>query len=347
MPVKYQVVPNPLTTPPSFYGRTQAIEVLGSDRIAELVNLHNPTIPYQTAATVIEAFRDEIVRQLALGNTVKIENFVSFVTTLPVALETPESPLPANALDIKAKPSAPFKSDIRRQATLERQPFIVKAPNVASAYDASIGHQGLVREGFGLRIGGSDLAFDQTKSDEGVFLESANETVVRQVNIALNEPSNLIIIPEFDAVAGPAGAASVEHMMTVRTRYTETGNVRIGSYSRPLRTINPISDANVKLFVVEDNANGPAIVKAYTGDKVLARIIAQVTPLNVLTLSIAPMDGETGQAMNVTANGDYVLSGLNDDVTVTVSDFAALTASAKSRYGRYFQEFIEIEALTP
>jgi hypothetical protein len=346
MPIGYQVTPNALTNPPSFTCRVVPNSVLGYDEVATQINLHNPTIPVSTAKTVLEAFRSEVVLQLAAGNTVNLSNFASFVVTMPVKLAAATDSLPANPISVSAKPSTTLKAEIQQQATYTRLQTPVKAPTLNAAYDASSGIDGFCRNGYGLRISGSNLRFNADDVEQGVFLLSQAGNDMHQDNISLNDPSNLIIIPGLDPAAQPAGAASVEHVLTVRSKYTDNGTLRSGGYSKKMRTINMISDTNKKLFVTGTATSGPAVVKTYAGSTVNCRILAQVQTTGELTLAIAPLSGSFGQAMTVAANGDFVLAGLVANVTVTVTDWEALAAAAQS-YGRYFVEFCNISALTP
>jgi nucleoid DNA-binding protein len=346
MAVGYQVVANALTNPPSYTCRVVPSKSLGYDEVAAQINLHNPTIPVSTAKTVLEAFREEVKLQLADGNTVNLANFVSFVTTMPVKLASATDSLPSNPISVSAKPSTTFKGEVQQAATYTRLATPVKAPTLNAAFDASTGIDGFCRNGYGLRISGSNLRFNADDSDQGVFLMSQAGNDMRQDNISLNDPSNLIVIPGLDPATQPAGAASVEHVLSVRSKYTDNGTLRSGGYSKKMRTTNVISDTNKKLFVTGAATSGPAVVKTYSGSTVNCRILAQVQTTGELTLAIAPLSGSFGQAMTVAANGDFVLAGLAANVTVTVTDWEALAAAAQS-YGRYFVEFCNISALTP
>lgn len=345
MAISYQVTPNMLTNPPSFTCRPVANAVLGYDEVAAQINLRNPTIPATTAKTVLEALRLEVKEQLAAGNTVNLSNFVSFVVTMPVKLAASTDPLPANPINISAKPSTTFKTEVQAIATYTRVPTPVKAPTLNSAYDSSSGIDGFCRNGYGLRISGSNLRFNADDVEQGVFLLSAAGNDMRQDNISLNDPSNLIVIPGLDPAVQPAGAASVEQVLTVRSKYTDNGSLRSGGYSKKLRALNVITDSNKKLFVTGTATSGPATVKTYTGTQVKCRILAQASSTGIITLSIAPLSGAFGQEMTVTANGDYVLQGLAANVTVTVSDYDGLVTAVNS-YSRYLQEVCDLSPLT-
>lgn len=346
MAIGYYLALNALTNPPSYSGRVVPNQILGYDQIAAQINLRNPTIPVQTAKSVLEAFANEVKIQLADGNTVNLTNFCSFVVTMPIKLETPNDPLPSNPINISAKPSTPFKDAVKTAATYTRLPTPIKAPTISASYDSSTSVEGFVRNGWGLTIAGTNLRFDPTDATQGVFLLSQAGNDIRQENISLNDPSRLIVIPGLDPAVQPAGAASVEHVLSVRSKYTDNGTLRTGGYGKKLRTKNMISDTNKKLFVTGTATSGPAVVKTYAGSAVDCRILAQVKTDGSLTLSIGSMTGSFGQEMTVAANGDYTLAGLAADVVVTVSDYEALAAAATS-YGRYFVEFCNISPLTP
>lgn len=347
MSIGYQVIPNVLTSPPSYTCRVVPSAVLGYDEIAAQINLHNPTIPIATAKSVLEAFREEVKLQLADGNTVNLSGFASFKVSLPVRLVTSSDPLPTNPVRVIASPSAVLKADVTTAATYTRLPATVKTPTINSAYDAITRQDGFIRENYGFRINGSYIGFDPNDATQGVFLLSPAGNYIRQENIALNDPSNTIIVPVFDTVAGPAGTASVENMLEIRSKYTENGQLRTGTYGKPLRATNVISDATSdQLFVVGSAATGPAKVKAYTGDQVLCRITAQVKPSGELVLFVGEIDGEDGQEMLVTAAGDYVLPGLDAFVTVEVTNYATLMANAMA-YSRFMVEVCDLSALTP
>lgn len=344
--IGYQVIANVLTNPPSYTARVVPNSILGYDEVAAQINLHNPTIPVGTAKTVLEAFREEVKLQLANGNTVNLSNFVSFVTTMPVKLVNATDPLPSNPINISAKPATPFKDEIRAAATYTRLATEIKAPSIASAFDTVSAINGFVRNGYGLRISGTNLRFDQADVNEGVFLLSSAGNDVRQDNISLNDPSNLIVIPGLDSAAGPAGTASVEHSLSVKSRYTDNGQIRTGTYGKKLRSPNVISDATSdQVFVCGAQTSGPAKIKTYTGAQVTCRLVAQIKNTGELTLSVGTMAGVFGQQMTVTAAGDFVLAGLAANVTVEVTDYQVLYDNTMA-YSRYLQEVCVMSPLT-
>ncbi len=53
MPIPYKVTQNFLTNPPSYTARPVPRNTLDYDTLAAQINLHNPTIPAETAKAVL------------------------------------------------------------------------------------------------------------------------------------------------------------------------------------------------------------------------------------------------------------------------------------------------------
>jgi nucleoid DNA-binding protein len=346
MSVEYRTVPNALTSPPSYSCRVVPKSTLGYEEVSNQINIKNPTIPAQTAWTVLESLREVVKEQLADGNTVNLANFISFVVSLPVRLATANDPLPANPASVRMKTSVSFRDEVNIAATYSRLPAEVKSPTINSAYDAITRIDGFIREGYGFRMTGSNLGFDPADAEQGVFLLSPAGNYIPQPNVALNDPSSTIIIPVLDTQAAPGGSAAVENLIEVRSKYTTNGQLRTGAYSKKLRSLNVISDATSdQLFLVGQAALGPAKVKTYTGSQVDCRFIAQLKPTGELVMSVGEVGGNDGAQVTITANGDYSLPGLDAAITVQVTDFDQLNANVLA-YGRFMQEVCDLNPLT-
>lgn len=347
MAIEYVVEDNALTTPPSYNARAVPKNILDTAELSYQINLHNPTIPVETARSVLEAFRAECLIQIPAGNTIKMTGFISIVATLKGKMDTPASPLPTNPLDIVAKVSKPLKEEIRNAASYYRLPHTTKTPQILLAYDTVTDIENYVRDGYGLEVNGSNMNFDKTDTDQGIFLLSEAGNNIRQANTSLINPSKLIFVPALDPAVQPAGTHSVEQTLSIVTKYTSGGQLRTGTYNRKLRTTNVISDAaGDDLFVTGGAATGPASVGAYAGAQVDCIIVAKIDTFGQLTLSVGAIDGEQGQSLDVDVEGDYVLTGLAADVTVTVSDYDALYAAVES-YTKYMKEVCDLSPLTP
>lgn len=345
--ILYQINKNNITEPPSYYAQVQPRAVLNVDDVARLINQHNPTIPVKTAKSVVEHFADEVALQLASGYTVNINNFCSFVVTLGGRMTNPTDPLPTDAFDIRAKASTTFKTMVYQESTFERTGYNSKVPSIVSGIDTNTEIHNYIRDGYGFRIDGTQLAFDPTDATQGVFLLSQAGNSIKQENVSLVLPKKIIIVPSLDPAAGPAGDASVEQILTVKAKYTENGELREGTFKTIQRTTLVISDTTTdQCFVTGSAASGPAEIGAYAGAQVDAILQASIGNDNILRLSIGTLAGVFGDAVSVTATGDFVLSGLVADVTVTVTDYETLYANVLS-YGRYMKEVLDLSPLTP
>ena len=350
MPIHYNVLPNALTSPPSYTGRPVPQVIHDYDSMAEVISLRNPTIPEATAKTVLQAFREEVVIQLSDGNSINLSNFISFVVSMPIRLENSTDPLPADPVDVKGKPSPTLKEEVENMATYTREPYFTKAPDIEACMDTNSEISNWVRDGFGVRVDGSDIGFDPLDDELGITLLSPAGNEIKQENLSLNEPSTLIFTCVQDVALGPAGRHSVENQLSIKSRYTVNGKVRLGIYSKLIRITNKIlfPGAGAYIFVTGQDTTGPATLSAYTGthDGTFI-IVSELKPTGRLVLSASNIGGSFGPQVEVTEAAAYVLSGVFDDetpvtLTVTVADMEKLIISTK-KYSRYFQEICTID----
>ena len=187
MPIQYKVIQNYLTNPPSYTARPVAQNTLDYDALAAQIHLHNPTIPAAVAKAVLEAFREEVIRQLADGNTINLSGFISFVTTLPARLDLPTDDLPPDCVDVKARPSVVLKQDVVQQAEYERLPYSKKSPDIGGAYDTKTKLQNWIRPDYGFRLDGSNISFDEADPTQGVFLTDADGQALLEF-VAVDRP---------------------------------------------------------------------------------------------------------------------------------------------------------------
>jgi hypothetical protein len=305
-----------------------------------------PTIPADTAKAVLEAFREEVIRQLVDGNTINLSGFVSFVTTLPVRLEHPTDDLPPNPVDVRAKPSVVLKEEVTQQAKYVRLPYSEKAPEISTAYDTNTHLANWIRADYGFRLDGSNIGFDGTDPTQGVFLTDADGHIVRQTRISLNEPSKIIITPDFGN--DPAVSPNVEKTIAVRSRYTEHGQLRTGEYAKHLRSTNVVTAQQDKLFVVGDNADGPLVVSRYRGDQVMCQFKAVYRTDDQISLAVGPLEGPLGPEVILPRGGtDMVLTGLAEEVTVNFIDSGSydLFVASLLSYGRYMVEVCDLATI--
>lgn len=234
MTIGYEVRPCALTNPQSYACHVSAAAILDIDDVAEQISMHNPNITAATAKTVLEAFQNEVRIQLLAGNTVKIKNFVSFVTTLSAKLTLPTDPLPAGNLNIVAKVSKTFQNTLRNEAEFERLGYPVKNPQITSCFETNLELQNYIEPGKPFKIQGTNIGFDASDPALGVFIKDAAGTVRQQTNIAENMPSSITIVPASPLVTNTA-KPDVE--VIIKTRYTENGQIKTGSFANQVRAL--------------------------------------------------------------------------------------------------------------
>ncbi len=169
---------------------------------------------------------------------------------------------------------------------------------------------------------------------------------MQQTNISLNNPSKIIITPDFGGEH--AVSPNVEKTIAVRSRYTENGQLRTGEYSKHLRSTNFVTAGQPKLFVIGDNTDGPLVVSDYPGDQVMCRFEAIYRTDDRISLAVGPLEGPLGPEVIIPPAGDdIVLTGLDDDVTVNFIDddsYDLFVASLLS-YGRYMLEVCDLSTI--
>lgn len=347
MPIQYKVLPNYLTNPPSYSARPLAQKTLDYDAIADQINLHNPTITAGAAKAVLEAFREEVIRQLADGNTINLAGFVSFVVSMPVRLDQPTDDLPPNPLDVKAKPSVVLKQEVAQQAEYLRLPYAEKSPDISAAYDTNTNLPNWIRQDNGFRLDGSNVGFDAADPAQGVFLTDADGNTAQQTKISLNKPSTIIITPDFGGQHSVP--PNVEKTIELRARYTENGQLRTGEYSKRLRSTNTVTAAQRKLFVVGDSADGPLTVTGYPGEQVMCRFEAVYRTDGKISLAVGPLAGPLGPEVILSPDAtDIELAGLENIVTVNFmgsGSYDLFVASLLS-YGRYMLEVCDLATIS-
>ena len=345
MPIKYRIEPNALTSPPAYKAFPLPSVVLDFDSLSVQINLHNPTIPVQTAKSVLEAFRAETKLQLAAGNTINLLNFISMVVSLPGKVDLPTDTFPLEDVTIKAKASATLRDEIRQDATFEKEAYIEKMPHILTVGDTNTEIQGYARDDFGLSIVGSNVGFETSDVTQGVFILNGAGTQLKQTKISLNKPSQLIITPVLPAFVPTQN--NVQMQLYVAARYTPNGQLRTGAYSKQVRGTNLIRDGFIDIFVSNNAASGPAEISSYLGPEIDAIIVSRLRPVDsVLLLYIGTLDGVFGPEVEIPAPGEYVLTGLVANVTVDVTNFTELTQTTLDN-GRYIQEVVNIIPLTP
>lgn len=339
MAIRYNVRQNALTSPPSNRCEVVAATIMGLDQIAEQINIHNPAITAATAKTVLEAFRQEVKTQLLAGNSVNMENFVSFVNTLPVKLVLPTDPLPDGKLNVSAKVSITLKDEMRAEASFVRLGYPVKAPQIVAGWDTNTDTSGWIRSGSPFKIQGVDLGVSLSDADTGVYLVYANGNEIKQSNIASVSPSSIIFVPDYTLPVGSQTDVDIK----VYGRYTPAGAIRTFTYENKVRATNE----TLNLFGMNTGLS-PVNYEAQAGGMGgFVQFIAQIKPDSTVTISAGYVGQTMGPEVVITGNGtDIPLQGVGSgDLLINVTDFDLLVTNI-TNYQKYMQEVVQLQ-ITP
>lgn len=341
MPVHYKVDSNLLTDPPSHYPRVEPVETLDIDDLAELINLHNPTVPIGTAKECIDLFIEELKTQLIDGNWVKFDNFCSFSSSMTGGvLESPGDALPATTkVSLRFKPSATFVQEIRDNSSFQRDGYINKLPSIIGTKSELFGVNDIFTNDSALSLTGKDINLDPTDSETGVFLQVDGGLNAQQTNIARNKPSNLIIIPNSpDPTNGQVAAR-----LSIKNRYTANGQVKESEYSRYIRMRNEAAVSIADTPIFKPFGSAAVVVLDTPATPISTLFTIKIDNLNKMFIYGASVVNsivqEAGVATEITGAGDFVVVASGESITFGVADYQNLYDFVNSS-GRFIQEYL-------
>ncbi len=224
--IKYQIVPNQLQEG-KFYAR-----VIPTGRLETRHLL--PNVVEKTALSdtdvrgVLNALRTEIADALAKGMTVELDGLVRFSVSLSGSYDNADVVLNRGNADLKVNAHADLSLQqlVARQAEYERVEREVRKPIIRTVLDAASEQYDRYTPGGIIRINGSNLAFDKTKPDEGVFVSDGTTEKRLSVYAVAGEKEIIALMP---------ADVSGDLTLRVRTRYTPGGELREGSHASVLK----------------------------------------------------------------------------------------------------------------
>lgn len=343
MSIGYYVYENQLTEPLSYKCVPVSARVMQIEDIAGVISLKNPTLTTDIVKATLSLLATVVSQELKKGNSVNLQNFMSFVITIPSRAETIDS-IDTSRMNVIGKPSSTLASELNSIATTTRLGVNIKYPSIISASDTNTGLQNWLRQGYGLDIQGDNLDFNLDDQSQGIFLTSPAGNTYRIDNVSYITKKRVLLIPELDTNEGPAGKGSVEYGLQIKARYTLTGALKTGWFNM-LRKTNVIDADNTNLFVKGNADTGPVVISGYYGDPIITRIIAQIRTDNTLTISAGALMGNLGQPVVITDNGAYTIIG-NVSIEIQVVDYNTLYSNVIQNQ-RYLQEIVYMNPTTP
>jgi hypothetical protein len=336
---------NPLTVPQSCKLRFLPREIIGLDEIAAEIEADNPTYNQALAKAVISAFMRKMQQSLINGKQVTIEDFLTFTLSFTGRLDSPDE-TPANLsemLQVKAYASQPFVKEVRHAAQFERLPMPTeKVPMIVSAEDTRLKLNDVLYTAGVLQLSGSNLFTEEAQEVWECVLEGTRSGRAVQSQFGPVSATGIVVVPNIPPQDAPWNN---EYMVSVSTRYTEKGTLRTGTYRRRLRS--PLTVAGLghphpqETGILTDHA--AAAYVSVTGGSVSADEMLRIQAVldlreNRLLVSLLDMkeDGQTGAAVLVTGNGDYLLQGFAgsavSNLAIKVNNFSALAEMVRNAY---------------
>ena len=342
--LNYVVEENLLTNPHTYKCRVTPNEQLDYDAVAELISVRNPSISKPLAKVVLEEFASVVMDQLLAGNWIVLKNFVSFMSSMPVSLSTPDETLPGSVARMKVKTSTPFKDAFLSDATYNRTGYPVKLPTITDVKDSVTGISGFAESGKSATILGRNIGYDPSDSSSGLYVKNYDGSVTtKQSVVNLNDPSKLMVT--FDS---PITDGYPEMTIESRNKFTENGTLRTSTFGKKLRGPVDIASGNLNLLFSVGSTSSLTTISNYSGSSLRVQFSLWLSPQDELYIKLRTISssGELGPwtaSVLVTGDGDYEFAEYGSDLTVTFATGGYdIVVSNVIAYGRVMNEVCDL-----
>ncbi len=343
---------NALTVPQSYRVRYLPRNVVGYDEVAEEVAKEHPNYNEELIRTVLEAGNRKIQESLINGDQVNLENAFIYRLSFTARLDSPDDSLPDmdDLLQVKVHASRNFVAEVRHAAELERSGLSEKLPLIASAEDTRLRLNDVLYAQGVLKLTGTNLYFDEEHDGGDCVIEGTRSGKVVQVQYAMISNSVILVVPDIPEQTDPWNN---EYTVSVSTHYTEHGTLRTGTFQRKLRSpllITGFGSAegdgiltggtnNPNVTITDGTAAGDGMVRV----QVILNLHEGDLLFNLLDMT---EEGEAGEAVRVTANGDYILTGFADSLltqlNITVNNFNRMVDMIRNDYSGRLVDILDI-----
>lgn len=232
MSIKYSLVENLLTPDPNdYYPQVQLTGRAGQDELADRMLSLGSTVGKADVLAVLSLL-DEATEALVLeGYRVDLAGIVDVYPRMQGVFNGPGDGFDKSrhTLGVTANPSPGFISRIRQDASVSKEETVKPVPNPIEFRDAATGNSnGPVTPGNIGTLSGSRLKLDPAAPDEGIyFIASTGGAVTKVATVSTNKPGQLVFLI-------PAGLASGEYSIQVRSRIFGSAETRIGTLDATL-----------------------------------------------------------------------------------------------------------------
>jgi DNA-binding domain/Domain of unknown function (DUF4469) with IG-like fold len=227
MSIKYSLIENLLTPDPNdYYAQVQLTGRAGIEQLADRMLSLGSTINRADILGVLSLLDEAVLALVLEGYRVDIAGIADVYPRLQGVFDGPGASFDKSrhTIGVTANPSPSFVSRVRQDASVSKEETVKPMPNPLDFRDAATGNSnGTITLGNIGTLSGSRLKFDATKPDEGIFFIASSGGVTTQVaTVSANKPGQLVFLV-------PAGMASGEYSVQVRTRISGSADIRTGT----------------------------------------------------------------------------------------------------------------------
>jgi HU domain-containing protein len=228
--IEYQVIPNPLTTPPSFSLRVQPSGTFTDDELYAEVG-SEVSLDTATVHSVLDGLRRVTTRRLLAGDTVQIPGIASLVAQVAEKLDTATQPLSGNATKgVNLRADIEQINAIKTNGQFSRIESSSQAPKLVTVTGLGGADLGALRPGNLVQVEGERLGIDPAQPDEGAFLVPGAGPAFRMTDYNAVGPKTT----QFFIAAGlPADA---DLLLEIRNRRSPGGPLYTTRWPNPLHT---------------------------------------------------------------------------------------------------------------
>ena len=352
--IQWRPEPNPLTTPHSYRIRFIPRDTAGIKDIAADIAAEYPNYNKELNESILSIAQQKILQRLLSGENVTFTNAFTYTLSFTGRLEGPDDPLPPmdECLHIRARASRTLTEALRYSARTERLAPEQRQPEIETAQDSLLGLSNVLDPNGALRLTGENLYFDSSLGMGKCVIQGTRSGEAVQSRFVKIEDKEVIIMPIIPAQTDPWNN---EYTVSMTVRYTEHGTLRTGIYQRMLRT--PLAVPGLGLAIpletgILTGSSALAYVSINAGTATADERLRIQAVLNVqedrLLLSLLDMQegGAQGTAVEVSQNGEYILSGFSgsavSSLEITVNDYAGLQAMVRDSYAGRLVDILDV-----
>lgn len=228
--IEYEIVPNPLTTPPSYSLRVRPRGTVGGeDLFAEVAQ--EVALDPATVAAVLDGVRRVTARHLLDGDTVQVPGIGLLSAQIAEKLLTPTQPLSdAATRGVNFRTDSGLLDTLKNEGHFTRVESASQAPKLVTLTALGGATLEALRAGNLVQIEGERLALDPAQPDEGAFLLPATGPAVRMTDYNAKGQKTT----QFFVAAGLT--ADTDYTLELRTRRSPGGPIYATRWPAPLHT---------------------------------------------------------------------------------------------------------------